>query len=141
MFTRPLVSPPIRILGQERDVMGTFVSMMTWCRGFANEASVRAAIDREELQLWAVGLRSVIFLPDERDGCSAVMVSSCADHAAAARIAGRLLGDDLLRVDSLRFDEPSRAPAWMRKRGLPGGRRSRSVGRGKVALPVCMLGA
>jgi hypothetical protein len=99
--------------------MATFVSMMTWHRSMAGEAEVRAEIDRQELLLWGMGLHSVIFVSDRPGESAAVLVSACKDHAGAALIAEKLVGAALVRVDSLRFDEPSGVPAWMAETPAP----------------------
>jgi hypothetical protein len=81
-----------------------------------SEADVRAAIDRDELRLWGLGMHSIIFISDKPGECAAVIVGTCADHAAAAAIAEAILGEALVRVDTLRFDEPTGVPAWMSSR-------------------------
>lgn len=93
--------------------MATFVSMMTWHRNLATVADIDARIDREELRLVSMGMHAIIFVPEDAGPNAAVLVSRCADHAAAATIARRVIGDALIRVDSLRFDDPQARPAWL----------------------------
>jgi hypothetical protein len=93
--------------------MATFVSMVTWHRCMAGEADIREHIDREEIRLYGLGMHAVTFVSDLPGECAAVVVSNCEDHAAAAEIAEVLLGEALIRVDSLRFDEPAGRPAWL----------------------------
>jgi len=80
------------------------------------EAEIRDTIDRQELRLWALGMHSITFISDDPGECGAVVVSNCADHAVAARIAETILGEALVRVDTLRFDEPRGTPSWLSKR-------------------------
>jgi len=77
------------------------------------ETEIRAAIDRRELQLWALGMHSIAFVSDDPGDCAAVVLSHCSDHAAAATIAETILGEALVRVDTMRFDEPRGTPAWL----------------------------
>lgn len=93
--------------------MATFVSMVTWHRCMGGEADIREHIDREEIRLYGLGMHAITFVSDQPGECAAVVVSNCADHAAAAGIAEVLLGEALIRVDSLRFDEPAGRPAWL----------------------------
>lgn len=93
--------------------MATFVSMMTWHRSMAGEAAIRARIDAEEVRLWGLGMHSIIFVSDEPGESAAVLVSRCEDHVAAAVIAEAIVGEALVRVDSMRFDEPGERPAWL----------------------------
>jgi hypothetical protein len=99
--------------------MATFVSMMTWHRSMAGEADVRAAINEQEFLLWGMGMHSIIFVSDRPGESAAVLVSACKDHAGAALIAEKLVGEALVRVDSLRFDEPTGVPAWMAETEAP----------------------
>jgi hypothetical protein len=94
-------------------MLATFVSVITWHRSLACEQSIRARIDSEELRLWALGMHSIIFIADEPGDSAAVLVSRCADHAAAATIAEHILGEALIRIDALRFDDPATRPAWL----------------------------
>lgn len=87
--------------------------MMTWHRSMAGEAAIRARIDAEEVRLWGLGMHSIIFVSDEPGESAAVLVSRCEDHVAAAVIAEAIVGEALIRVDSLRFDEPEGRPAWL----------------------------
>lgn len=82
------------------------------------EAEIRAAIDRHEVKLWALGMHSITFVSGEPGDSAAVVISRCADHAVAARIAETILGEALVRVDTLRFDEPQGVPAWLSKRDV-----------------------
>jgi hypothetical protein len=92
--------------------MATFVSMLNWgAEDAPSQAEVRAAIDRDQLRLWAMGMHSIIFLPQEEP--AAVMVSTCDGYADAAKIAGTFLGDELLRIDSMRVDEEAPIPSWL----------------------------
>ncbi|MBI5288866.1 MAG: hypothetical protein HY873_07830 [Chloroflexi bacterium] len=77
------------------------------------EAEIRGTIDRHELQLWALGMHSITFVSDDPGDCAAVVLSHCSDHAAAATIADTLLGEALVRVDTMRFDEARGTPAWL----------------------------
>ena len=116
--------------------MTTFVSMMTWRHSMVGEADIRARIDAYELSLWCMGMHSIIFISDHPGESSAVLVSSCADHAAAALIAEKLLGEALVRVDSLRFDEPSGLPAWMVEPTSPQPPRRRATRRRRSPQPA-----
>jgi hypothetical protein len=93
--------------------MATFVSMVTWHRSMAGEADIREQIDSEEVRLYGMGMHSIVFVSDLPGESAAVVVSNCRDHAGAAAIAEVILGDALIRVDSLRFDEPAGRPAWL----------------------------
>lgn len=75
--------------------------------------AIRARIDEEEVRLWGLGMHSIIFVSDEPGESAAVLVSRCKDHVAAAVIAEAIVGEALVRVDSLRFDEPEGRPAWL----------------------------
>jgi hypothetical protein len=103
--------------------MATFVSMVTWHRCMAGEADIREHIDREEIRLYGLGMHAITFVSDLPGECAAVVVSNCADHAAAAGIAEVLLGEALIRVDSWRFDEPAGRPAWLAVPDTPARRR------------------
>jgi hypothetical protein len=115
--------------------MGTFVSMMTWRRSMASEDDIRARIDRSELSLWCMGMHSIIFVSDDPGGSAAVLISTVEDHAAAALIAEKLLGDALVRVDSLRFDETTGVPTWLRAVPLPPAPPRRAARRRKARQP------
>jgi hypothetical protein len=93
--------------------MATFVSMVTWHRSMLGEAEIRARIEGDEVRLFALGMHAIIFASDEPGEASAVVVSRCPDHVAAATIAEAILGDALIRVDSMRFDDPLERPAWL----------------------------
>jgi hypothetical protein len=94
-----------------------------------DQRAVRASIDNQEIHLWAMGMHSITFVSDDPGDSAAVVISRCADHAVAARIAETILGEALVRVDTLRFDEPRDIPAWLSKSGaqprLPHPRRQR----------------
>jgi hypothetical protein len=120
--------------------MATFVSMMTWHRSMAGEAEIRARIDAHELSLWCMGMHSIMFVSDEPGESAAVLVSTCKDHAGAALIAEKLLGDALMRVDSLRFDEPTGVPVWMGRPEAPEPPR-RATRRRKPAMQPAKLAA
>lgn len=113
--------------------MATFVSMMTWHRSMAAEADVRAAIDKQELLLWGMGMHSIMFVSDRPGESAAVLVSACKDHAGAALIAEKLVGEALVRVDSLRFDEPTGVPVWMADPAVPPPTHRRASRRRKAA--------
>jgi hypothetical protein len=93
--------------------MATFVSLVTWHRSILGEVDIRRQIDEIEPRLFGLGMHAIVFASDEPGDASAVVVSRCRDHAAAAQIAEAILGDALIRVDSLRFDDPQERPAWL----------------------------
>lgn len=100
--------------------MGIFISMLNWHMERCVD-DVRRTIDRFEVALWAHGMHSIRFLPDAPDGTHAgVMVSTCAGHADAARIAEAILGEALTRIDTMLLDDvaltavmPEREPALL----------------------------
>jgi hypothetical protein len=85
--------------------MPTYVSILNWSGDpQPSIADVRAAIDEHTAVLALKGLHSVAFLPDEGE-CAAIMVATCDDEAAVARLAASILGDAEPRVDTMLFDD------------------------------------
>jgi hypothetical protein len=52
-----------------------------------------------------------MFVPDDA-GCSAVLVTTCEDGDAIARIAGELCPDADVRIETVPFDAPA-VPVWL----------------------------
>jgi hypothetical protein len=50
-------------------------------------------------------MHSIVFLPESDGECAGVLISSCQDYAAAARIATSILGAALVRVDTVRLED------------------------------------
>ena len=91
--------------------MATFVSILSWrpTRGGSLDA-VRRIIERRRRDLRRRGLHSVALLPGEDGECAAVIVASCDGEAALHTLTASLVPDADVRAETLRFDDPLRAP-------------------------------
>jgi hypothetical protein len=96
--------------------MPTYISVVHWS-GWPQPrvTDVRASIDAQGPTLRRRGLHSVAFVPEEGD-CAAVMVSTCSDEPAVARLADAILPGAQPSVESMRFDDDaSTAPPAARE--------------------------
>lgn len=99
--------------------MPTYVSILNWSGDpQPSAADVRAAIEGHGATLIRQGLHSLAFLPDEGD-CAAIMVATCRDVDAVARLAASILTDATVQADSMVFDDAPGTPAWIANEEAP----------------------
>jgi hypothetical protein len=92
--------------------MATFVSILSWRpqSGWSPDA-LRRIIHQRHRSLRRRGLHSVALLPGSDGECSAVIVASCEGEAALGSLTASLVPAAAdVQVETLRFDEPLRAP-------------------------------
>ena len=100
--------------------MPTYIAMVNWS-GVPQPtvADVRRAIEQRQEHLHRCGLHSIAFLPDEGE-CAAVMVASCLDKTSVSDLAGLVLPEAQVCVDSMLFDDDDPGtPARLARRQLP----------------------
>jgi len=93
--------------------MPVYVSIVNWSgRPQPTRGDVARAVAGALPLFRARGLNSLAFMPDEGE-CSAIMVSRCDDEPAAAALAALMLPAAEARVESMRFDDEPKPPAWI----------------------------
>lgn len=99
--------------------MATYISMLNWSGSpQPSIADIRSIVQDRSPFLHMRGLHSVAFLPDEGE-CAAVMVATCRNADAAARLAVGIAPMADVRVESMLFDDDPGTPAWLQNESAP----------------------